>query len=91
MAKIEIVTKEDLKEFKEELLQEFKIVVGDVSQNLQWLRSHEVADKLGICMGTLKNLRDSRQIPFTKVGGILLYSMNDINNMLLANMIHIED
>jgi hypothetical protein len=91
MAKIEILTKEDLKEFKVELLQEFKLVVGDVSQNVQWLKSGEVASILGISTSTLKNLRDSRRISFTKLGGTLFYCMSDINQVLQANKIHCDD
>ena len=91
MAKIEILTKEDLNEFKAELIQEFKVVIEAEAQNVQWLKSAEVASILGISTGTLKNLRDSRRIAFTKLGGTLLYCMSDINQVLQANKIHCDD
>ena len=91
MAKIEILTKEDLNEFKAELIQEFKVVIEAEAQNVQWLKSAEVSSILGISPGTLKNLRDSRSIPFSKLGGTLYYNMNDINQILLANTISCDD
>ena len=91
MAKIEILTKDDLNEFKAELIQEFKVVIEAEAQNVQWLKSSETASILGISPGTLKNLRDSRSIPFSKLGGTLYYNMNDINQILLANTITCDD
>lgn len=91
MAKIVILTKEDLNEFKEEVLGRLDDALNRSGVSREWLRSNEVAEMLGISSGTLKNLRDARRIPFSKIGGILLYRLNDIHEMLLANMIPIED
>jgi len=91
MAIIEIVTKDDLEALKVELLKEFKVLVGAESSDITWFRSNEVANLLGISIGTLKNLRDTRQIPFSKLGGILLYCMDDINQILLQNKIRSVD
>jgi len=87
MAKIEVVTKDDLEALKVELLKEFKVLVGAESSEIKWLRSNEVANLLGISIGTLKNLRDTRQIPFSKLGGTLLYCMHDINQIVLAKKV----
>jgi len=91
MAKIDIVSKNDFDEFKKEIMQELKGVVEDKAQKVQWLKSSETASILGISPGTLKNLRDSRSIPFSKLGGTLYYNMNDINQILLANTITCDD
>jgi len=91
MAKIDIVSKNDFDEFKKEIMQELKGVVEDKARNVQWLKSSETESYLGISSGTLKNLRNSRSISFSKLGGTLYYNMNDINKILLANMIHCED
>jgi hypothetical protein len=91
MTKIEIVSKSDFDEFKEVVLSRLDDALNKTNESREWYRSVEVADMLGISTGTLKNLRDSRRISFTKVGGTLLYRLTDINQMLLANMIQIEN
>lgn len=91
MAKIEIVTKDDLEALKVELIKEFKVLFGAKSSDTKWLRSNEVANLLGISTGTLKNLRDTGQIPFSKLGGTLFYSMDDINQIILANKVICTD
>lgn len=91
MTKIEIVSKSDFDEFKEEVLCRLDDVLNRSGVSREWLRSTEVADMLGISIGTLKNLRDSRRIPFSKIGGTPLYRLTDIHEILLANMIHCVD
>jgi len=85
MAKIEIVTKDDLEALKVELLKEFKVLVGVESLDIKWLRSSEVLELLNISSGTLKSLRESGEIPFSKLGGSLYYNYNDLVAVLEAN------
>lgn len=47
-----------------------------------WLKSHEVQKILKISSGTLQHLRDSGQLKFSKVGGIVFYEMKDIEDMM---------
>jgi hypothetical protein len=52
------ITKEDLKEFKTELLEDIKNLFNiKVSEQKLWLRSSEVKELLKISSGTLQNLR----------------------------------
>jgi len=37
---------------------------------------------LGISPGTLQNLRINGTLPFTKIGGVILYDYEDIQKML---------
>jgi len=85
---IEIVTKEDLQSFRIELLQDLKIVLStSVPQKpKQWLKSPEVRRLLKISPGTLQNLRINGTLRFTKIGGLIYYSYEDIELLLESGM-----
>ncbi|QEC75246.1 helix-turn-helix domain-containing protein [Mucilaginibacter ginsenosidivorax] len=83
MTAIELITKEDLREFKGELLKEIKqLVQPGQGQSKKWLKSAEVRKLLGISPGTLQNLRINGTLRFTKVGSIMYYKLEDINKIL---------
>jgi len=85
---IEIITKEDLNEFRALLLSELKeILQSKPEQTKQWLKSNEVRKLLNISPGTLQNLRINGTISYTKIGGILYYSSTDLNKLLEANKV----
>lgn len=82
-----IVTSEDLKNLKEELLQEIKNLL---SQNMgaparKWLKSNEVRRLLTLSPGTLQNLRVNGTLPFSKINGVIFYDYDDILKMLNEN------
>jgi hypothetical protein len=80
---VDIITKKDLQQFKLELLQELKALLGtDNKPKAEWLRSSEVRKMLKISPGTLQNLRISGTLRSTKVGGMHYYNYEDIQNML---------
>lgn len=80
---VEILTKEDLYSFKEELLTEMKaILTAQPYTNKKWLRSSEVRKMLNISPGTLQNMRINGTLPYTKVGGVMYYSNEVITKML---------
>jgi hypothetical protein len=85
----EVITTDDLREFKLELLQGFRKLLSEQSgtYNKKWLRSEEVRDLLGISSGTLQNLRVNGTLPFTKMGGVLYYDFHDIQSILEENKI----
>src|ERR1700760_3220866 len=79
----EIITKEDLQEFGTNLLNQIKSLLGQAGEEpRKWLKSYQVKNMLKISDNTLQTLRENGTIPFTKVGGILFYSMEDINKVL---------
>jgi hypothetical protein len=86
---IAIVTKDDLQEFKMELLQEIKKLVqqGENSNSKKWLKSKEVAKLLNISPGTLQNLRISGTLTYTKIGGTLYYDNTEIEKCLNTNKV----
>jgi hypothetical protein len=86
-----IVTTEDLIVFKQELLDELKEVLTQHSSQKQpkrWLRSSEVRKMLGISPGTLQNLRINGTLPFSKIGGVIYYPYEGINQVLIENLVN---
>ena len=85
-----IITTEDLRDFKMELLDEFKQLLNSQSglTTKKWLKSPEVRKLLGISPGTLQNLRINGTLPYTKVGGVLYYDYKEIMEVLEKNRIH---
>ena len=83
---IEVITKDDLIEFRKELLKEISSLVSVSSQPRQkWLKSNEVRELLNISAGTLQNLRINGTLTHTKVGGTIYYDSDDINILLESN------
>lgn len=83
MTAIELITKEDLKAFKSELLEEIRAIIQPgKGQSKQWLKSNEVRKLLNISPGTLQNLRINGTLKYTKIGGIMYYKMEDLHKIL---------
>jgi hypothetical protein len=80
----EIITKDDLNEFRELLLNDFKTLLQGkpTHENAKWLKSYQVRNMLKISPGTLQNLRVNGTIRYTKIGGILYYKQEDIQRLL---------
>ena len=84
MAQIDLITKEDLELFKQDLIRELFIIIKQPQKHdpKQWLRSAEVRKLLQISPGTLQNFRINGTLAFTKVGGIFFYKYDDILKVL---------
>ncbi len=82
-----IITTEDLLEFKMELLDAIKQLFNNQSGKItkKWLKSPEVRDLLGISPGTLQNLRINGTLPYTRIGGVLYYDYQEIMQILENN------
>ena len=85
-----LITTDDLREFKRELLKEIKTIINNQgTQKLKkYLKSSEVMDLLQVSPGTLQNLRINGTLPFTKVGGIIYYDAQDIQKVMENNRVH---
>jgi hypothetical protein len=80
---LEIITKEDLREFKNELLTEIRqLMQPGQCQSKKWLKSNEVRKLLNISPGTLQNLRINGTLSFSRIGNIIYYKQEDINMLL---------
>ena len=78
----QVVTKRDLLNFGNALLNEIKTTNAIAEQPAQWLKSSEVRKLLKISPGTLQNLRINGTLHFNRIGGIIYYKYDDIKRML---------
>lgn len=80
---ISIITKEDLQQFKTELLEGIELLIKQkTTEQKLWLRTSEVKALLNISSGTLQNLRINGTLSCSKIGGTLYYNYNDIQKLL---------
>lgn len=80
---IDLITREDLNEFRSLLLNDLKQLIEPRSQQAkQWLKSYEVRKLLNISAGTLQNLRINGTLAYTKIGGLMYYKYSDIEKVL---------
>jgi hypothetical protein len=86
---IEVITREDLNEFRNLLLNDLKEIINSKPQQTkQWLKSNEVRKLLNISPGTLQNLRINGTLSYTKIGGIMYYNHADIDKLLNGNKVN---
>lgn len=85
-----IVTTDDLRDFKIELLEDIKTLLTKQATGKlnRYLKSNEVMELLQISPGTLQNLRINGTLPYTKVGGIIFYDWEEIQRVMAENRIH---
>ncbi|WP_395062198.1 helix-turn-helix domain-containing protein [Flavobacterium sp.] len=80
---LEIITGEELNEFRELLLKDLKeFFTSKSNEQKKWLKSKDVRKLLNISPGTLQNLRTSNTLKSNKIGGTIFYAFNDIEKML---------
>ena len=85
---IDVITREDLNEFRTLLLSDLNQILNSKSkQQKQWLKSTEVRKMLNISPGTLQNLRVNGVLSYTKVGGIIFYAYADLEKVLETNKV----
>jgi len=80
---VEVLTKEDLVDFGNGLLEEIrKIVKIDPPVKKKFLKGYEVREILGISQGTLQNLRINGTLSFSKIGSIYYYDSKAVDDLL---------
>lgn len=77
----------DLVDFKLELLAGIRLLLKEFSgkPGKRWLKSYEVRKLLDMSPGTLQTLRNNRVLPFTKIGGVVYYDIEEINKILSSH------
>ena len=86
----EIITTDDLREFKIELLDEIKklLKTSSTAGTKKYLKSAEMMKLLNVSSGTLQTLRINGTLPYTKIGGIIFYDAEEIYKVMGENSIH---
>lgn len=86
---VEIITKDDLMRFKRDLLAELSEMIKEkTADQPQWIKSPQVRKLLNLSPGTLQNLRINGTLPYTKIGGVIYYSLADIEKVMQSRKIH---
>lgn len=89
MLREQIITTDDLYDFKMQLFGELKKILTDNPKAMQkkYLKSAEVMEMLQVSPGTLQNLRINGTLPYTKIGGTILYEYDEIIQVLNDNRV----
>ncbi|RZJ71729.1 helix-turn-helix domain-containing protein [Flavobacterium sp.] len=86
---IEVITREDLYEFRNILLEEIRTLLeGRNNPQQKWIKSPDVRKIFNISRGTLQNLRLNGTLPYTKIGGIIYYDVNEVELLLSKNKVN---
>lgn len=83
--KFEVITKDDLKTLKQEIITELKVILGSQTEQKKWLKSADVRKMLNISPGTLQNLRVNGTLPYTSMGKTMYYDYDDVIKILTQN------
>ena len=85
-----IITTDDLREFKMEMLENIQALFEKQTSLKQkkYLKSSELRKLLNVSPGTLQTLRINGTLPYTKVGGIIFYDADEIQNVMDENKVH---
>jgi hypothetical protein len=81
----EIITTDDLMDFKLELFEELKKLLKEHStgNHKRYLKSAEVRQLLNISSGTLQNIRINGSLPYIKIGGTIFYDWEEIQRFMM--------
>ena len=78
---IEVVTVDDLENFRLKLLQDLQNLMLTHTPK-KWLKTHEVTEMLGMSEVTLQTLRNKGIIPYRKLGGICYYHVDELDEAI---------
>lgn len=81
--KVELITKDDLEQFRQSMLQDLKLLLTKRTEEPQkFLKSYQVKNMLKISGGTLHTLRANGTLKFTRIGHIIYYNYEDIMQLM---------
>ena len=83
---IEVVTKEDLQEFRIQLLNDIRQIMTTPQDriNKPWLKNAEVLKLLNVSSSTLQRLRIAGKIHSNKIGGVHYYRYEELEKLFSA-------
>jgi len=79
---VEVITKEDLEAFGENLLKKIEVLIHS-PRSKKWLKTQDVMALLDISEVTLQTLRNNGTVPFRKLGGICYYNADELDGVLM--------
>lgn len=69
----EVITKDDLKTLKQEIITELKTIFGSQTEQKKGLKSADVYEMLNISSGALHNLQVNGTLPFMNMDKTMYY------------------
>lgn len=84
---VDIVTKDDLNEFRASLIKDLTELFGTrkPKEQREWLKTYEVMSLLDISKSTLHQLRINGTLAYTRIGHCVYYKYSDIRELLEKN------
>ncbi|MFB6343063.1 helix-turn-helix domain-containing protein [Saccharicrinis sp. FJH62] len=73
----------EIKNLNQKIDSELKTKVGGLSE--KWLDNQDVMLELKISQRTLQNMRHTKMLPYSKVGGKVYYKSTDVERLLSEN------
>lgn len=89
-----IATIDDLMKIKSELIEEIKGIIGDLDakpHQKRWFRNTELKEYLNLSTSSIQNLKNSGELPYSKVKGTVFYDIKEINKLMDKNKIDFND
>jgi len=90
---MEILTVEDLQQAKSEIIQEIRSFFVEqkiVDAKKRWIKTNDVVRILKISPGTIQTLRLNGILPFSKIGSVIFYDIDDIEQLLEKNKVTLD-
>ena len=96
---ISVITKEDLEEFKNDLLEEMEKILkthkskpgqqslGQNPKDKRWMKATEARKLLSISQGTFHKLKINGIIPYSRIGNVCLFDYDEIVQIIQENKI----
>lgn len=78
----ELLTKRDLAEFEKRLYSKLN-EPQDRKKPRRYLRTKDIQELYGISASTVQNLRNQGKISFQKIGGTIIYDLEEIESALI--------
>ena len=82
----QLLTKDDLQEFQNNLLNKLQEIVQKNKEQKKWLRVSEVKEILKISASTIQTLRINGTLSYTKLSGMYYYNYEDIEKLINSNL-----
>jgi len=88
--KDQLLTVQDLIEFKEQLILDIKKLLKENAgqPSHKWLKAFEVMELLRLSESKLQYLRDKGVIPYKKLGGVTYYNYDEILELMKSEKFH---
>ena len=83
--RVNLVDEEQLINLITELKDFIKKELANSNKTKRWLRTKETLEYLGISASQLESLKARNLLPYTKLGGVVYYDIEDIDRIMEEN------